>query len=90
MAIATLVQAIMAVPVSLAVGHVLGVVGVLLSAATLALIGTASSGAANWYLPWLVMAPDPGLGGHLDQCGGLPLRPSAASSSFFRHWASWC
>jgi MFS family permease len=58
--IATLVQALMSVPVGLAVDRlgprVLGVVGVVCSAAAFALIGTATGSATNWYLLWLVMA----------------------------------
>lgn len=58
--IATLVQALMSVPVGLAVDRygprVLGVIGVLLSASAFAYIGTASGSKANWYLLWLLMA----------------------------------
>lgn len=58
--VATLVQALMSVPVGLAVDRfgprVLGVVGVLLTATAFAFIGTASGGKANWYLLWLLMA----------------------------------
>ena len=58
--IATLIQALMSVPVGLAVDRygprVLGVIGVLLSVSAFALIGTASGSTANWVLLWLVMA----------------------------------
>lgn len=58
--IATLVQALMSVPVGLAVDRygprVLGAVGVLLTASAFAFIGTASGSLANWALLWLVMA----------------------------------
>lgn len=58
--IATLVQALMSVPVGLAVDRfgprVLGVFGVLLSVTGFALIGTATGSPANWYLLWLIMA----------------------------------
>jgi len=58
--LATLVQALMSVPVGLAVDRygprALGVVGVLLSAAAFAGIGTATGSPGNWYLLWLLMA----------------------------------
>lgn len=58
--IATLVQALMSIPVGLAVDRygprALGVGGVLLSASAFALIGTATGNALNWYLLWLLMA----------------------------------
>lgn len=58
--IATLIQALMSVPVGLAVDRygprVLGVIGVLLSASAFAYIGTASGSTANWYLLWVLMA----------------------------------
>jgi MFS family permease len=58
--IATLVQALMSIPVGLAVDRwgprALGVVGVLLSVTAFAAIGTATGGTTNWYLLWLLMA----------------------------------
>ncbi|MCX7285013.1 MAG: MFS transporter [Novosphingobium sp.] len=58
--IATLVQALMSVPVGLAVDRygprALGVVGVVLSVTAFACIGTATGTATNWYLLWLLMA----------------------------------
>lgn len=58
--IATLIQALMSVPVGLAVDRfgprVLGVAGVLVTAGAFACIGSATGGTGNWYLLWLVMA----------------------------------
>ncbi|MFN4135135.1 MAG: MFS transporter [Novosphingobium meiothermophilum] len=58
--IATLVQAVMSVPIGLAVDRhgprALGVAGVLLSVTAFAAIGTATGSMANWYLLWLLMA----------------------------------
>ncbi|MBC2667686.1 MFS transporter [Novosphingobium piscinae] len=58
--LATLVQALLSVPVGLAVDRfgprALGVGGVVLSAAAFAGIGTATGSPANWYLLWLLMA----------------------------------
>lgn len=57
--LATLVQALMSIPVGLAVDRygprILGVIGVLLSVSAFALIGTADGGMVNWYLLWFVM-----------------------------------
>lgn len=58
--IATLIQALMSVPVGLAVDRygprILGVFGVLFSVCAFAMIGTATGSKANWALVWLLMA----------------------------------
>jgi MFS family permease len=60
MTISTLVQALLAVPVGLAVDkygpRLLGVIGILLSTAAFACIGTATGTMANWIGLWLLMA----------------------------------
>lgn len=60
MTISTLVQALLAVPVGLAVDkygpRLLGVIGVLLSTAAFACIGTATGTMANWIGLWLLMS----------------------------------
>ncbi|RJF91255.1 MFS transporter [Sphingomonas cavernae] len=58
--IATLIQAVFGVPIGFLVDRIgprpLGLVGVVLTCAAFALIGTATGAAANWYMLWVVMA----------------------------------
>lgn len=58
--IATFIQAVMSIPVGMMVDkfgpRVLGVFGVLLSAAAFALFSTATGSAGNWYMLWVIMA----------------------------------
>lgn len=58
--IATLIQAVMAVPVGLAVDRfgprILALLGICFSASAFAFLGTATGSAAQWYGLWLLMA----------------------------------
>lgn len=58
--IATLIQAVLAVPVGLAVDRfgprILGVIGVCFSASAFAFLGTANGSETQWYGLWLLMA----------------------------------
>jgi MFS family permease len=60
LALCTLVQAVFAVPIGIAVDRfgprLLGLIGVPASCGAFALIGTADGTSANWWLLWLVMA----------------------------------
>lgn len=58
--IATFINAVFCVPIGALVDRLgprsVGLLGVLLTSAAFALIGTATGGAANWYLLWAVLA----------------------------------
>jgi MFS family permease len=58
--LSTLIQAVMGIPIGLAVDRWgprrFGLIGIVLTCAAFALMGTASGGEANWYLLWLIMA----------------------------------
>lgn len=58
--VATLIQAALGIPIGIMVDRfgprVLGLAGVLLASGAFALLGTATGGAANWYLLWAFMA----------------------------------
>lgn len=58
--VATLVQAVMSIPIGMAVDRMgprlLGVIGALLTAAAFAALGTATGTEANWVFLWLLMA----------------------------------
>ncbi len=58
--LATLIQALCSIPIGIFVDRVgprlLGVIGVILTCAAFALLGTATGDKANWYLLWFLMA----------------------------------
>ena len=58
--LSTLVQALASVPIGMAVDRIgprkIGLIGVVLTCAALALVSTATGSASNWYMLWIVMA----------------------------------
>lgn len=60
MTLSTIIQALAAIPIGMAVDRfgprALGVMGVLVTCAAFANIGSATGGEANWYLSWTIMS----------------------------------